>query len=327
MSPTVIYETVVRSYGKIGIAEAARLIHRGDCVAVPTETVYGLAGDATNDAAVARIFAAKGRPAFNPLIVHVLDLAAAERLAKFDKTARNLARRFWPGPLTMVLPRSEQCPVAKLATAGLPTIALRVPQHRAIRSLLEATGLPLAAPSANLSGRTSPTRVEHVLSSLNRRLSLIIDDGPTLMGIESTIVGFDAGRINILRPGPITATMVAEVADLNTSCETGRIEAPGQTPNHYAPIKSLRINATDRRQDEWMIGFGACAGDSNLSHRGDLTEAALNLFDLLHIADASDALSIAIAPIPEDGLGSAINDRLRRAATAKPTPEPRRVAC
>ena len=295
-------------YGMAAIAEAAVRITRGECVAVPTETVYGLAADAGNAAAVAGIYAAKGRPSFNPLIVHVPDLAAAEALAVFDADARTLAAMFWPGPLTLVLPLRAGAPVAALVTAGLATIAIRVPRHRAMQALLAACGRPLAAPSANASNGISPTRAEHVARSLGDRVPLIVDDGPTEAGLESTIV---AGR-TILRPGPIAA------ADLPFPVvprqAQGGITAPGQLATHYAPRKPLRLDATDARPGEWLIGFGAVAGDDTLSARGDLREAAARLFDALHRADAGDATGIAVAPVPDAGLGEAINDRLGRAA-------------
>jgi L-threonylcarbamoyladenylate synthase len=283
----------------------------GGIVAVPTETVYGLAADATNAVAVAKIYAAKGRPSFNPLIVHVPDPGAAERLAVFDANACALADAFWPGPLTLVLPLRADAGIAAPVTAGLATIALRVPAHRAIRALLEATGRPLAAPSANRSNAISPTRAEHVAASLGDAAPLILDDGACPAGVESTIV---AGA-TILRSGPVTAAMIAAVLG---SVEEGRagdaITAPGQLATHYAPGKPLRLDALRASADEWLIGFGAVAGDDTLSASGDLTEAATRLFDALHRADASGRRQIAVAPVPEDGIGAAINDRLRRAA-------------
>lgn len=296
----------VRRYGPAAIAAAVREIARGGIVAAPTETVYGLAADATDARAVARIYAAKGRPSFNPLIVHVPDLAAAERIAVFDAAARALAARWWPGPLTLVLPLRREAGIASLVTAGLDTIALRVPAHRAMRALLEACGKPLAAPSANASNGISPTRAEHVAASLGDRVPLIVDDGACAAGVESTIVM--AGRI--LRPGPITA----EQLGLPVSDGEGKVNAPGQLATHYAPAKSLRLNAISAEPGEWLIGFGAVAGDDTLSASGDPVEAAARLFDALHRADASDRAAIAVAPVPEAGIGAAINDRLRRAA-------------
>ncbi|NIJ21906.1 L-threonylcarbamoyladenylate synthase [Sphingomonas naasensis] len=305
------------------IAEAAAVIRAGGCVAVPTETVYGLAANATDSQAMAGIYEAKGRPSFNPLIVHVPDLAAAEIIALFDDAARALAQRFWPGPLTLVLPLRPEAGIASLVTAGLDTIAIRVPDHRAMQSLLDASGVPLAAPSANASGSISPTRAAHVAASLAGRIPLVIDDGPTSAGLESTIV---MGR-TILRPGPLSAqdlfsgegrspALQRESSShpaLRPSPEHA-IVAPGQLASHYAPGKPLRLNAGEREAGEWLIGFGDVAGDDTLSIRGDLTEAAANLFDALHRADASAAKAIAVAPVPALGIGIAINDRLRRAA-------------
>lgn len=309
------FATSVRPYGKAAIDEAAALIRRGLPVAIPTETVYGLAADSTDPQAVARIYEAKGRPSFNPLIVHVADRAAAEALAEFGPVAQRLALAFWPGPLTMVLPRRADCPVASLATAGLATIAIRCPAHEAMQALLAATGKPLAAPSANASGRISPTRAEHVLASLDGRIPLIIDAGPARRGLESTIVAPEMDRVRLLRPGPIAAEDIAEAAGLPVELAgSGTIEAPGQLASHYAPSKPVRLNADAARPGEWLIGFGAVTGDATLSATGDLSEAAATLFDLLHQADASGATSIAVAPIPDTGLGRAINDRLARAA-------------
>lgn len=301
------FETLVQPYGSDSVARAARLIADGQCVAVPTETVYGLAADATNANAVAGIYAAKGRPSFNPLIVHVLDLAAAERVAMFNDAARALARQYWPGPLTLVLPLRPDSGIASLVTAGLPTIALRVPAHPAMQALLSATGKPLAAPSANASGRISPTRAAHVIKSLGGRIPLIIDAGSTEIGLESTIVAIDAeGTLRLLRSGPV---------DLGLSlAASGAIEAPGQLASHYAPAKPLRLDAIIAEPGEWLIGFGDVPGDDSLSVCGDLIEAAARMFDALHEADASERPRIAIAPIPQAGLGVAINDRLKRAA-------------
>ena len=314
--------TRILPYNSYAIAEAAALIAAGRCVAVPTETVYGLAADATDGAAVARVYAAKGRPSFNPLIVHVADFAAAKRLAAFDARAEALAAAFWPGPMTLVLPLKPSAGIASLVTAGLETIALRVPDHRAMRALLQACGKPLAAPSANASGTISPTRVEHVARSLDGRIALILDDGPTRRGIESTIVREVFGTTRILRHGPITGAQVLaalaaggqRVDRFDAGADASSIEAPGQLSSHYAPSKPLRIEVCEPDEDEWMIGFGRIAGDATLSAGGDLTEAAAELFDQLHHADASDMPRIAVAPVPDDGIGEAINDRLRRAA-------------
>ena len=297
------------------IARAAALILAGQPVAVPTETVYGLAADATDGAAVARIYAAKGRPAFNPLIVHVPGLAEARALVELGAPAERLAAAFWPGPLTMVLPLRPDAPVSRLASAGLATLAIRAPAHPAMRALLAATGRPLAAPSANASGGISPTRAAHVARSLGGRIALVLDGGPTMHGLESTIVAVGRDRLRLLRPGPIAPERLAAAAGLAIDrAPSWAIEAPGQLAGHYAPAKPLRIDAAARRAGEWLIGFGAAAGDDSLSPAGDLVEAAARLFDALHRADAGDAPRIAIVPIPDRGLGIAINDRLRRAA-------------
>lgn len=300
-------KTRVLSYNDESIADAARLVLEGQPVAVPTETVYGLAADATNGSAVGRIYQAKGRPSFNPLIVHVPDLSAACSIGCFDDTALKLAARHWPGPLTLVVPIAQHSVIAPIVAAGLPTIGLRVPAHEAMQALLRATGRPLAAPSANASGAISPTRAEHVLASLGGRIPLIIDGGPTQRGIESTIVAATGGSLRLLRPGPID--IAATIAD------GSKIEAPGQMASHYAPSKPLRLGATSKKAGEFLIGFGEVAGDVTLSASGDLVEAAARLFELLHHADAAPSARIAIAPIPEHGLGIAINDRLRRAAS------------
>jgi L-threonylcarbamoyladenylate synthase len=321
MSPT---NPRVLPYGEAAIAEAARVIADGGCVAVPTETVYGLAADATESRAVAGIYAAKGRPSFNPLIVHVLDLAAAEKIAVFDDAARGLVARFWPGPLTLVLQVREDAGIASLVTAGLETIAIRVPAHRAMRALLAACGVPLAAPSANASGGISATRAEHVVASLGDRVALVIDDGATQGGIESTIVRGN----EILRPGPLTEEELFPCesrgpesqseslrnSGLLRSQEHGGVVAPGQLASHYAPSKPVRLNVTEARPNEWHIGFGPIPGNDSLSLSGDLTEAGARLFDALHRADAAPASAIAVAPIPHTGIGIAINDRLARAA-------------
>ncbi|ARR56929.1 threonylcarbamoyl-AMP synthase [Rhizorhabdus wittichii DC-6] len=311
-------ETRILPADPTGIAEAAALIARGLPVGVPTETVYGLAGDATSGEAVAAIYAAKGRPSFNPLIVHVTDLAMAGRVAILPPLARRLAERFWPGPLTMVLPAAPGSPIASLTTAGLPSVAVRMPAHPAIRALILASGRPLAAPSANASGSISATRAEHVARSLAGRITLVLDDGPTAVGIESTIVAVETDRLRLLRPGAITVEMLAEAADIAVEGGgDGSIEAPGQMASHYAPSKPLRLNAESAEAGEYLIGFGAVAGDVTLSASGRLDEAAARLFDLLHAADQSDAAAIAVAPVPSDGLGLAINDRLKRAAAPR----------
>ena len=296
-------------YGPAGLQAAVTAIRAGGIVAVPTETVYGLAADARDGAAVARIYAAKGRPSFNPLIVHVPDLGAAERLAVFDDAARSLAAAFWPGPLTLVLPVRADAGIAGLVTAGLDTIAIRVPAHPAMHALLRDSDAPLAAPSANASGGISPTRAAHVAASLGAAVDLILDAGATSAGIESTIV---AGT-RILRPGPVTAEQLASFG-IYPGADDDAITAPGQLASHYAPRAPVRLNATSAEPDEWLIGFGEVAGDDSLSATGDLNEAATRLFDALHRADASGRAKIAVAPVPACGLGVAINDRLARAA-------------
>ncbi len=297
------------------VSAAADLLRGGQIVAIPTETVYGLAADASNADAVAKIYAAKGRPDFNPLIVHVPDKAAAEQLAVFDALADRLAAAFWPGPLTLVLPLKDDAPVTKAVAAGLPTIAIRCPTHPVMQAVLAASGLNLAAPSANKSGGISPTRAEHVLASLGGAVPMILDAGRCSAGLESTIVAVRQNGWQILRPGPLTLEDITVVAGCPPLASTDKvIEAPGQLASHYAPSKPLRLNAETARVGEWLIGFGALVGDDNLSAASDLAQAAARLFDALHRADASDAKAIAVAPIPHHGIGVAINDRLARAA-------------
>ncbi|MFN0047376.1 MAG: L-threonylcarbamoyladenylate synthase [Sphingorhabdus sp.] len=298
------------------ITAAADLLRGGQIVAIPTETVYGLAADAGNADAVAHIYAAKGRPDFNPLIVHVPDLAAAEELAEFGPLARQLAEAFWPGALTLVLPLREGARVAAAVTAGLPTIALRCPAHPVMQAVLAKCGLNLAAPSANKSGGISPTRAEHVLASLGGAVPMILDAGPCKEGLESTIVAIRLENIEILRPGPVTAGALQTFSKLQPSQKAGQnVEAPGQLASHYAPTKQVRLNAETAKDGEYLIGFGSVAGSDNLSPTADLAQAAAHLFDALHRADASPYHSIAVATIPDDGIGVAINDRLKRAAT------------
>ena len=298
------------------ITAAADLLRGGQIVAIPTETVYGLAADASNADAVAHIYAAKGRPDFNPLIVHVPDLAAAEELAEFGPLARQLAEAFWPGALTLVLPLREGAKVAAAVTAGLPTIALRCPAHPVMQAVLAKSGLNLAAPSANKSGGISPTRAEHVLASLGGAVPMILDAGPCKEGLESTIVAIRLENIEIMRPGPVTTESLQTFSKRQPSQQTGqKIEAPGQLASHYAPTKTVRLNAQIAEDGEWLIGFGTVAGHDNLSPTADLAQAAAHLFDALHRADASPYRSIAVADIPDKGIGVAINDRLKRAAT------------
>tara|TARA_R110001599_G_scaffold22829_2_gene84107 strand:+ start:13801 stop:14760 length:960 start_codon:yes stop_codon:yes gene_type:complete len=306
-----------RRYGTATIGEAVARLCEGGLVAVPTETVYGLAADSTNAAAVAEIYRTKGRPDFNPLIVHVADLDAARTLGQFGDLATRFAEALWPGPLTLVVPRNDNCPVAAAVTAGLDTIALRCPAHPVMRELLVESGLFLAAPSANRSGGISPTTADHVERSLGDGAPLILDGGPCERGIESTIIAIDNGNFRILRPGPVTQAELEQIADKpSTIADVGKIEAPGQLASHYAPEKPLRLNAAAVDDDEYHIGFGPIAGNRNLSPHSDLAEAASLLFAALHDADASGKARIAVAPIPDNGIGVALNDRLRRAATS-----------
>ncbi len=300
------------------IAEAARQVRAGRPVVFPTETVYGLGGDATNEAAVAAVFEAKGRPRFNPLIVHVADLETAEALAAFDARARRLAEAFWPGPLTMVLPRAPGSPVAWLASAGLDTVALRWPAHAMAEALIRAAGQPLVAPSANRSGRLSATTAADAAAELGDRVALVLDGGPCRLGLESTVVGLAAdGPAALLRPGALDAAAIEALAGPLAEPESAPEgdaprPSPGMLLRHYAPEAKLRPNAQRARPGEAMLGFGEVAGDLNLSPRGDLAEAAANLFAMLRRLDGGTG--IAVAPVPERGLGRAINDRLRRAA-------------
>ena len=297
-------------------AASADLLTAGEPVAVPTETVYGLAARADSPAAVAAIYAAKGRPDFNPLIVHVTDLAQAETLALLDDRARQLAAEFWPGALTMVVPLKEGARIAPAVTAGLPTIALRCPAHPVMRAVLAATGLPLAAPSANRSGAVSPTTAAHVAASLAGRIELVLDGGSCAAGLESTIVALRGdGTWQLLRPGPIAEVQIAELLGPAAQAQAGpSIEAPGQLASHYSPGKPMQLNAVAADSDEFLIGFGSVKGMVSLSPSGDLNEAAARLYDCLHMAAASAQARIAVAPIPDVGVGTAINDRLRRAA-------------
>lgn len=299
-----------------GIARAARILREGGLVAFPTETVYGLGANATNGEAVAGIFVAKGRPRFNPLIVHVRDLQEAERHALFPDQARDLAGRFWPGALTLVLPRATTTPLSDLVSAGLPTVALRVPAHPIARRLLEETWLPVAAPSANPSGRVSATNAAHVAEALEDRVDLILDGGPAMLGLESTVIGFDGDTPVLLRPGALTRADIETVTGPLQKAGPA-IQSPGQLESHYAPSAALRLNALTPEQDEVLLGFGpATEAALNLSPARDLKEAAANLFAMLRQLDKT-ARRIAVMPIPETGLGEAINDRLRRAAADK----------
>lgn len=298
-----------------GIARAAALLRAGQLVAVPTETVYGLAARADRDDAAAAIFAAKGRPEFNPLIVHVASLEMARALARFDARAETLAERYWPGPLTLVLPLQPGGSLAAAVTAGLPTVALRMPNHPALRAVLGELELPLAAPSANRSGGVSPTTPAHVEASLGAAANAILDGGTCARGLESTIVALrDDGSWQMLRPGPIAEAELAGLLGAATAVANLGVEAPGQLAQHYAPGKPVRLDAVAPASDEFMIGFGKVAGDCSLAEDGDLARAAARLYACLHEAAASAQPRIAVAPIPELGIGVAINDRLKRAA-------------
>lgn len=302
------------------IAKAARLLRAGKLVAFPTETVYGLGADAANDEAVASIFAAKGRPQFNPLIVHVADREAAERFGAFDARARALAARFWPGALTLVVPRAKDCGVSWLATAGLETIALRCPAHTIAQQLLAAFGGPIAAPSANLSGTVSSTTAQHVAESFGDAVEFIIDGGRTVLGLESTIVGLTETQATLLRPGAIArAEIEAVVGALGVARDHAEApHSPGRLKRHYATATPLRLNASSVEAGEVLLAFGPAIGGAartlNLSPSGDLKEAAANLFAMLRMLDAAGARAIAVMPVPGTGLGEAINDRLQRAA-------------
>jgi L-threonylcarbamoyladenylate synthase len=313
------------------IETAARCLAAGGLVAFPTETVYGLGADATNGAAIARLYAAKGRPAFNPLIAHVADVDAARRIARLDAAAGKLALAFWPGALTLVLPKAPDCPVAALATAGLDTIAVRVPAHPVARALLFACGKPVVAPSANRSGHVSPTQASHVLTDLRGRVDLILDGGATPIGVESTIVAC-LGEPTLMRPGGIArdaimrvlGSSLADAAGGSSPQDDGPL-APGMLASHYAPRARLRLEATHVEPGEALLAFGAALPESaaraaavlNLSPDGDLIEAAANLFSQLRALDAENVNSIAVMPVPDEGLGEAINDRLRRAAAPR----------
>lgn len=305
------------------IADAAALIRAGALVAFPTETVYGLGADAGNDQAVARIFEAKARPRINPLIVHLPDAAQAERHARLDARAARVAERFWPGPLTLVLPRRDDCGLSLLCSAGLDTVALRAPAHPIAQALLQASGRPIAGPSANASGKISPTRAEHVAESLGAKVSLILDGGPCPIGLESTVLDLSGARPSLLRPGAVTAEEIrALLGDLTVAAALdgdGPQRAPGRLASHYAPEHPLRLEAAEVAADEALLAFGpappeGAARTLNLSESGDLVEAAANLFAHLRALDAEAVPRIAVMPIPERGLGAAINDRLRRAA-------------
>ncbi|NIA70775.1 threonylcarbamoyl-AMP synthase [Pelagibius litoralis] len=315
--------TTIRPANDESFREAAEILRDGGLVAFPTETVYGLGADATSDNATAGIFAAKDRPRFNPLIVHFTDSAAAAREVVFDTRAREIAARFWPGPLTLVLPRRADSRLSLLCSAGLDTQAVRVPAHPVAQRLLAEAGLPLAAPSANASGRISPTQAAHVARSLDGRIPLILDGGACSVGLESTVLDLSTPKPTILRPGAVTAEDLSGFLDLTPPpANDGTLKAPGMLSSHYAPAKPLRLEATSVAADEALLAFGPQAPSGaavtlNLSPAGDLAEAATRLFACLRELDESDAGAIAAMPIPESGLGAAINDRLRRAAAPR----------
>jgi L-threonylcarbamoyladenylate synthase len=303
---------------------AADVLRAGALVAFPTETVYGLGADATNDVAVAAIFAAKERPQFNPLIIHAIDAAAARRLVAFDDRAELLAARFWPGPLTLVLPRLSNCPVSLLASAGLDSLAIRVPSLPLPRALIRALGRPIAAPSANRSGRVSPTTAEHVLAELDGRIAAVLDGGPCRIGLESTVLDLTTTRPTLLRPGGATIeALESAIGPIERATDSEAApRSPGMLASHYAPSLPLRLEATKVHPGEALLAFGPKAPHGAkevqwLSRTGDLTEAAANLFAALHALDRPDFSGIAVMPIPEHGLGVAINDRLRRAAAPR----------
>jgi L-threonylcarbamoyladenylate synthase len=324
-------KTQILPVGEAAVATAARSLAAGGLVAFPTETVYGLGADATNPAAIARLYQAKGRPAFNPLIAHVGDLSSARQIARFDATALALAETFWPGPLTLVLPKTPDCAVADLATAGLDTVAIRIPAHPVARDILRIFGGPVVAPSANLSGHVSPTTAAHVQSDLAGRIDLIVDGGAVAVGVESTIIGcFEQPML--LRPGGVPRADIERLLGRalvqppeDADSDNGQPLAPGMLASHYAPRTRVRLNVIHLEPGEALLAFGlgaisgidAASTVMNLSERGDLAEAAANLFGYLRTLDTKGARTIAVMPIPQDGLGEAINDRLRRAAVGR----------
>ena len=308
--------------GPSAIAHAARLLRAGQLVAFPTETVYGLGADATNEAAVAAIFVIKGRPRFNPLIVHVSGLAEAESLAVFDVRARRIAGQFWPGPLSLVLRRRSDAGLSLLASAGLDTVAIRAPAHPVAQALLHAAGRPIAAPSANRSGRVSPTEAAHVDAELGNQVALILDGGRTAIGLESTVLDLSGEAPALLRPGGVTLEQLTEFLDPIATSAGDPLRSPGMLPSHYAPSLPLRLEATDARPGEALLAFGPSAPPGFaevawLSRTADIAEAAANLFSMLRQLDRPPFTGIAVTPIPDHGLGHAINDRLRRAANPR----------
>lgn len=313
--------TDIKPLNDDGIALAADVLRRGELVAFPTETVYGLGANAMDDMAVARIFEAKGRPRFNPLIVHLPSVQAVRQYAVMNGAAYTLAEKFWPGALTMVMPRAKDCQLSELVSAGLDTVAIRIPAHPGARRLLEAVNLPIAAPSANTSGKLSPTEAAHVASSLGDAVSLILDGGACGVGVESTIVDVSGKKPTLLRPGGIAAEEIEEVLNqplVRAASDDTAPKSPGMLSSHYAPHCPVRLNVETPETGEAYLGFGPTEkATANLSVKGDLREAAANLFRLLHELDSGQYHAIAVAPIPETGLGLAINDRLRRAAAPR----------
>lgn len=308
-----------------GIAKAAKLLLRGDVVAFPTETVYGLGADATDDLAVAKIYETKGRPSFNPLIIHLPSIRAIERYAILPDIGIKLADTFWPGAMTLVLKRKQNCKLSKLVSAGLDTVAVRIPAHAGARDLLRVIDRPIAAPSANASGKLSPSEAEHVKQSLDGRLKLILDGGPCPVGLESTIIDVSTDTPALLRPGGLSTEAIEAILGrplIHAISDDHAPKSPGMLSSHYAPNSQIRLNVTELERDEVLLGFGDIDKASfNLSPTGDLTEAAANLFKMLHDIDKSSSGKIAISPIPDKGLGLAINDRLKRAAAPRSSSE------
>ena len=321
MEQKVLNQGSIQLPTKEAIARATDLLRAGEAIGLPTETVYGLAADATNDQAVAKIFERKGRPQFNPLIVHVASVDVAQTLVQMNSLALSLAAHFWPGPLTLVLPRLPNCTVSLLVSAGLETLAIRIPGHPVARAVLQSSSLPIAAPSANISGNISPTTAAHVGAQLD--LPLILDGGPCSVGLESTILRVDDDGVTLLRPGGIAIEDIEGAIGqaVRTISKPDKITAPGQMLSHYAPAKPLRLNAVDVAPGEGLLAFGkplnGASTMANLSSTEDPVEAAANLFALMHQLDDSECNAIAVMPIPEEGLGVAINDRLRRAAAPR----------
>ncbi|MEE9428177.1 MAG: L-threonylcarbamoyladenylate synthase [Paracoccaceae bacterium] len=313
-------KTEILADNQTGIARAVALLRRGRLVAFPTETVYGLGADAGNDSAVSAIFAAKNRPQFNPLIVHVQSASRARDIARFNTQAQQLADAFWPGPLTLVVPLKPGAGISPLASAGLDTVAIRVPKHPLAQSLLSGFSHPIVAPSANPSGGVSPTTTDHVIAGLGTKIAAVMDGGACAVGLESTIIGFENGP-TLLRPGGLPLEVIGQCLGQPLRLPplaNERPNAPGQLASHYAPNALIRLNANSVQPGETLLGFGPMACDLNLSATGDLSEAAANLFSHLRMLDAKNVPRIAVSPIPDHGLGHAINDRLMRAAAPRP---------